>query len=202
MFTTASSCRYVKAAHCPSVDTIFELCSNVVVIAGALSVAVDSASCNVQECQQSAVNQPTWTGRSGAAGLASGSRPRFGTAVNPCLQASNSSGDPQVGTSGGQAPRSAQLLARMQNRQQGVAGDTRPASQPELLAQRISSQLVRYLEDRGGVAPSGQIIEHFRSVGERHAGLFRQLLQQLASLQRSADGTKTWTLKQEFATNR
>lgn len=162
----------------------------------------------VQECQQSAVNQPTWTGRSGGAGLATGTRQRFGTAVNPRLQASSntaaagSSLDAQVGTTGGQAPRSAQLLARMQNRQQGVGSDARPASQPELLAQRISGQLVRYLEDRGGVAPSAQIIEHFRSVGERHAGLFRQLLQQLASLQRGPDGAKTWTLKPEFVTDR
>ena len=89
----------------------------------------------------------------------------------------------------------------MHNRQQGIGGDTRPTSEPELLAQRISSQLVKYLEDRGGFAPSRQIIEHFRSVGERHAGLFRQLLQQLASLQRGPDGSKTWTLKPDFATN-
>lgn len=162
----------------------------------------------LQECQQSAVNQPTWTGRSGAAGLSSGTRPRFGTAVNPRLQHSTSSatagssGDAQVGTLGGQAPTSAQLLARMHNRQHAAGNDAKPTSEPEGLAQRISSQLVKYLEDRGGVAPSSQIIEHFRSVGERHAGLFRQLLQQLASLQRGPDGVKTWTLKPEFVTDR
>lgn len=108
----------------------------------------------------------------------------------------------QVGTTGGQAPRSAQLLARMHNRQQGITSDPQPATEAEALAQRITSQLVRYLEAGGGSAPSGQIIDHFRSVGERHAGLFRQLLQQLATLQRSEDGTKSWVLKPEFVTDR
>ena len=61
--------------------------------------------CDVlQECQQSAVNQPTWTGRSGGAGLGSGTRPRFGTAANSRMQHQASSAsisgaslEPQVG---------------------------------------------------------------------------------------------------------
>ncbi len=79
----------------------------------------------MQECQQSAVNEPTWTGRSGGGGLAS-SRPRFGTAVNPRLAApsaavaSTSAGLVSlVGTTGGQAPSSSQLLARMHNQRSG-----------------------------------------------------------------------------------
>ena len=39
------------------------------------------------QCQQAPVNQPTWTGRSGGAGLqgAGGGQPRFGRAANPRL---------------------------------------------------------------------------------------------------------------------
>ena len=166
--------------------------------------------CNVlqphvlQECQQSAVNEPTWTGRSGGGGLPS-SRPRFGTAVNPRVappssaDAGSSAGlGGLVGTTGGQAPRSSQLLARMHNRQQGMNQEAAAGSEPEALAQRITRDLVRYLHERGRSAPSAEIIDHFRQVGERHAALFRQLLKHLAVLQRSADGTKLWTLKPEF----
>jgi hypothetical protein len=157
----------------------------------------------MQECQQSAVNEPTWTGRSGGGGLAS-SRPRFGTAVNPRLaapsaaDASTSAGlGNLVGTTGGQAPSSSQLLARMHNRQQGMNQEAAAGMEPEV-AQRITKDLVNYLDERGGSAPSAEIINHFRHVGERHAALFRQLLKHLATLQRTADGSKLWTLKPEF----
>ena len=69
---------------------------------------------------------------------------------------------------------------------------------PEALAQRITQDLVKYLHDRGGSAPSAEIIDHFRQVGERHAALFRQLLKTLAILQRTEEGTKQWTLKADF----
>lgn len=71
-------------------------------------------------------------------------------------------------------------------------------NEPEVLAQRITADLVQYLQDRGGSAPTAEIIDHFRHVGERHAALFRQLLKHLAMLQRTADGAKQWTLKPEF----
>ncbi len=158
----------------------------------------------MQECQQSAVNEPTWTGRSGGGGLAS-SRPRFGTAVNPRLAApsaavaSTSAGLVSlVGTTGGQAPSSSQLLARMHNRQQGMNQEAAAGMEPEALAQRITKDLVKYLHGHGGSAPSAEIINHFRHVGERHAALFRQLLKHLATLQRTTDGSKLWTLKPEF----
>ncbi len=158
----------------------------------------------MQECQQSAVNEPTWTGRSGGGGLAS-SRPRFGTAVNSRLAApsaavaSTSAGvGSLVGTTGGQAPSSSQLLARMHNRQQGINQEAAAGTEPEALAQQITKDLVQYLNGHGGSAPSAEIINHFRHVGERHAALFRQLLKHLATLQRTADGSKLWTLKPEF----
>jgi len=129
----------------------------------------------------------------------------FGTAVNSRLAApsaavaSTSAGvGSLVGTTGGQAPSSSQLLARMHNRQQGINQEAAAGTEPEALAQQITKDLVQYLNGHGGSAPSAEIINHFRHVGERHAALFRQLLKHLATLQRTADGSKLWTLKPEF----
>ena len=72
-------------------------------------------------------------------------------------------------------------------------------NESEALARRITQDLVKYLHDRGGSAPSAEIIGHFRQVGERHAALFRQLLKTLATLQHASDGTKRWTLKPDYA---
>lgn len=133
------------------------------------------------------------------------SRPRFGAAANPRAHTSSlpsSSAGPGaglVGATGGQALGSAQLLARMHSRQQGMNQAAAPAgNEPEALAQRITQDLVQYLQRHGGSAPSADIIAHFRMVGEQHAALFRQLLKHLAVLERSADGNKSWTLKPEF----
>ena len=134
-------------------------------------------------------------------------RPRFGASVNPRTQTSSvadisslaGAGAGLVGTSGGHALGSAQLLARMQSRQQGMNQAPTPAgNEPEALAQRITQELVQYLQRHGGSAPSADIIAHFRLVGEQHAALFRQLLKHLAVLEKSADGNKCWTLKPDF----
>ena len=136
------------------------------------------------------------------------SRARFGAAANPRAQAfscpSSSAGPAAglVGATGGQALGSAQLLARMHSRQQGMNQAPTPAgNKPEALAQRITQDLVQYLQRHGGSAPSADIVAHFRMVGEQHAALFRQLLKHLAVLERSADGNKCWTLKPEFVSD-
>ena len=107
-----------------------------------------------------------------------------------------------VGASGGQALGSAQLLARMQNRQQGVHQEVAAAgTESEASAQRITRDLVQYLQRHGGSAPTADIIAQFRSVGEQHAALFRQLLKHLALLEKNPDGSKRWALKPEFASD-
>ena len=99
--------------------------------------------------QRSAINQPTWTGHSGAAGAPPVAAPRrFGTTVNPALRAAlnaqqqaSGSGDGasagaggppprfgaggMVGVTGGRARRSSDLLDRMRQRvqQATAAGD-------------------------------------------------------------------------------
>lgn len=78
---------------------------------------------------------------------------------------------------------------------------TPAGNESEAVAQRITQDLVQYLQRHGGSAPTADIIAHFRMVGEQHAGLFRQLLKHLAVLERSADGNKCWTLKPEFVSD-
>lgn len=135
-------------------------------------------------------------------------RPRFGAAANSrtrsssTAERSSSAGAGAVGlagTAGGQALGSAQLLARMHSRQQGMSqASTSAASEPEALAQRITQDLVQYLQRHGGSAPTADIIDHFRLVGQQHAALFRQLLKHIAVLERGGDGSKFWTLKPDF----
>ncbi|KAL3138902.1 hypothetical protein ABBQ32_005724 [Trebouxia sp. C0010 RCD-2024] len=170
--------------------------------------AADALRQSRRECQQAAVNQPTWTGRSGGLGMPAPIRPRFGAAANSrtrsssTAERSSSAGAGAVGlagTAGGQALGSAQLLARMHSRQQGMSqASTSAASEPEALAQRITQDLVQYLQRHGGSAPTADIIDHFRLVGQQHAALFRQLLKHIAVLERGGDGSKFWTLKPDF----
>ncbi|KAK9837571.1 hypothetical protein WJX74_000576 [Apatococcus lobatus] len=100
-----------------------------------------------QACQNSDVSIPTWTGRSGEAGVSARSRRRFGAVTNPALaQAAATaegghtgqgsrpvspspssealggfgSGTGAIGIRGGSAPSSAVLLARMRARNQAA----------------------------------------------------------------------------------
>ena len=93
------------------------------------------------------------------------SRPRFGAAATPRGHTSSlpsSSAGPGaglVGAAGGQALGSAQLLARMHSRQQGMnQAATAAGNEPEALAQRFTQDLVQYLQRHGGSALSADII--------------------------------------------
>ena len=58
-----------------------------------------------------------------------------------------------------------------------------------------------FLETCGGQADSQAVIDHFsQHLAARQAPLFRQLLQQVAKLQRTPAGSKAWTLCPEFVT--
>lgn len=86
------------------------------------------------------VNVPTWTGRHGEGGLQPPAEPRrFGNIANPALRSlgnapwasySASFSGATAGTSGGVAPRSADLLAKLQQRQQAavIAGSSNSTS--------------------------------------------------------------------------
>ena len=191
------------------------------------------------QCQQAPVNQPTWTGRSGAAGLPSAGQQRFGQAVNPRLQAAAAQQEqaaaaavaaaaaggglrrfgsgqgvgPVVaaagipaGTTGGVAPRSSEILARLRERQAAVASAAAAAAAADPAveqAQLLAAQIASFIEARGGAAASDDLVGHFQaSVGAGQLPVFRGVLKQVARLQRrlgGGGGGKVWVLKPEFA---
>jgi hypothetical protein len=70
-------------------------------------------------------------------------------------------------------------------------------------AHELSQRIVAFLEDSGGQADSQAVIQHFApQLQAAKAPLFRQLLQQVASLRRSGSGGKTWVLRPEFVSDR
>ena len=110
--------------------------------------AADALRQSRLQCQQAPVNQPTWTGRSGGAGLPPAGRSRFGATANPRLAAAAAQQEQAaaaavagmagggarrfggaapgpsgagVAGGGGAAPRSAEILARLRERQAAAA---------------------------------------------------------------------------------
>ena len=70
-------------------------------------------------------------------------------------------------------------------------------------AAELTERLVGFLETCGGQADSHAVIDHFsQHLTARQAPLFRQLLQQVAKLQRNASGGKSWTLRPDFVPQR
>jgi hypothetical protein len=68
-------------------------------------------------------------------------------------------------------------------------------------AHALSQRVVSFLEAAGGQADSGELIAHFApALSAAQAPLFRQLLQLVAKLRRSAasGGRKSWVLRPEF----
>lgn len=110
-----------------------------------------------------------------------------------------------AGAVGGVAPRSADILAQVRARQAAVAAAGHEAgggggSSIELeRAQLLGTQIVSFLESRGGAAPSGDLVQQFQGEvqGEAAAALFRGVLKQVAQLQRRG-ALKVWALRGEF----
>ncbi|XP_006643635.1 DNA excision repair protein CSB isoform X2 [Oryza brachyantha] len=129
----------------------------------------------------------------------------------------------QVGALNGKALSSAELLARIRGTREGAASDAlehqlnlgsasnhtssssengRASSsstrstivQPEVLIR----QLCTFIQQHGGSANSTSITEHFKNrILSKDMLLFKNLLKEIATLQRGADGA-TWVLKPEY----
>lgn len=169
---------------------------------------------------------PTWTGRSGAAGAPSSIHRKFGTTVNTKLTASspNRSNGLSIGPSTGKALSSAELLARIRGTQERAIDDALEqdldlasssrerkgsiqethrtsrssnklaVAQPEVLIR----QLCTFIQQRGGRADSASITQHFKDrIQSKDLPLFKNLLKEIATLERGAEGTR-WVLKPEY----
>ena len=161
-------------------------------------------------CQRAAVNEPTWTGRSGHAGAStSQGHSRFGAVKNANLQRISSSasflgnsspqfgGNGTAGTSGGVALSSKEIIARMQQREEAAVSAVRTdANKHEERAQRLAGKVASFLEERGGRASSEEVVSAFHNdIGPAEAALFRGVLKQVAVFNKR---TKIWQLKSEF----
>jgi DNA excision repair protein ERCC-6 len=152
-----------------------------------------------EQRRRDGVSVPTWTGRSGGAGLPANRR--FGLSLNPTVaggsRAANGSGNaPSAGNSSffaqgqrAQGPLgSTSLLQRIRERQDaaGEAG-------PEAEASRLLRQLCEFMARQGGRCTSQQLVEQFKTEG-LDARLFKQLLKEAA--RRESDGS--WVLKEAW----
>ncbi|CAA7390510.1 unnamed protein product [Spirodela intermedia] len=162
---------------------------------------------------------PTWTGRSGAAGAPPSVRRKFGGATNPRLRPSAAAAPLPSGTQPGLAGRalsSADLLARIRGTQEEAAREGfRNQSPPPSSSSRRSPagssssggvpaevlirRLCSFLQERGGSAGSGSIVEHFKErVPPGDLPLFRSLLKEIAVLDKAEGGAALWVLKPEY----
>lgn len=172
------------------------------------------------------ITVPTWTGRSGAAGAPSSVHRRFGSTVNSQLVGpSKSSEDPMsdgndmtqrfsAGASSGRALSSAELIAKIRRDQQSAVmdgfehqlgsgsisnnGSSRSNNhntsvQPEVLIRQICT----FIQRKGGSTSSSSIVDHFRDrIPSKDLPLFKNLLKEIATLDRSPEGSH-WVLKPE-----
>lgn len=148
------------------------------------------------------VNQPTWTGRSGSAGAPL----RFGSALNPRLGGAGGSAGAGSGSAGNGlgagGMRSADLLARIRQRQEG--GTTMGATGVEenetgsvMQAQRLAQQVAIYLIEQGPSTSADVAAQFQNSIRVRDVALFKNVLKQVAVLERRR-GNKVWVLRPEF----
>lgn len=160
---------------------------------------------------------PTWTGRSGAAGAPPSVRRKFGGSANPRLRPS-AAPPPPSGTQPGLAGRalsSADLLARIRGTQEEAAREGlrhQPSLPPPssrrspaagssggVPAEVLVRRLCTFLQERGGSAGSGSIVEHFKErVPPGDLPLFRSLLKEIAVLDKAEGGAALWVLKPEY----
>ncbi|KAK9827355.1 hypothetical protein WJX81_000181 [Elliptochloris bilobata] len=166
--------------------------------------AADALRRSRAACEAAPINVPTWTGRSGAGGAPPAIVRRFGAAANPRLLPPAPAPTPvfgagaRAGTSGGTAPRSADLLAALAARRAAVSASA--DDDPELEAAReLSGRIVDFLAAAGGRAPSGAVVQRFApELRPPLAPMFRQLLHQVAKLERDGEG-RAWVLRPDFA---
>uniref|UniRef100_A0A061RWX5 DNA excision repair protein ERCC-6 n=2 Tax=Tetraselmis sp. GSL018 TaxID=582737 RepID=A0A061RWX5_9CHLO len=141
------------------------------------------------------VSAPTWTGRNGSVGA-----PRFGASRS-------SSGRIGIfGNHGTTAPSSSAVLARIRSRQQGESerDQTRTQRQSDDFicdvddAQQLLSRIISFMESSGGRVKGTALVAAFQDgLPVEKMPLFRQLLKQVAILQRRRDDSY-WLLKSQY----
>ena len=162
--------------------------------AEARHVAERAAAAVRESCERrnrDRLNVPTWTGRSGGAGIPSR---RFGSSSSAtAASASSSSASTNRsffgnGTSSSSTVGSAAVLQRIRERQ-----GTQSQSEANDCASTTLVQLCDFFRAHNGRCTTTELVQHFQSICDDRI-LFKQLLREAACKQH--DGS--WTLKAEF----
>lgn len=136
---------------------------------------------------------PTWTGQVGSAG-------------RPEDRAPPSRG--RGGSRGGRGgPSSASVLANLQSRQGGGSPSSSRAGTPSRSGRQQQPKgkdflvLIRdFLNAQGGSAPTQMLVDHFNRYcgNEQRTAEFREMLKQIAVLDKRSRGRGLWVLKDEY----
>lgn len=169
--------------------------------------AVEEVNRSARERRREAVGVPTWTGRSGLAGIPGVSRrPAPSVATTGASTAGVSSGV-GVGNMGSGGSSGSGLLQHIKRRENGAiigsGGQGRQlapssTSQP---ASQLLRDIVLFLKQRDGVAPSDAVVARFDSDG--HSVLvFKSTLKRVAVLKKNSgpNGESLWHLRPAFNT--
>lgn len=146
--------------------------------------AVQEVQRSGRERQRDNVNVPTWTGRSGAAGV-----PR-----------------PRLGSSSGSESRSAMLLKKLKGGHDGALPTQADSPRVSTLeGADLMQEIITFLRQRAGVASTEAIIDHFDSrVSKEESGfpIFRAMLKKVAVLKKSVESARPsqWVLRDKFRT--
>jgi len=146
------------------------------------------------------VSVPTWTGRSGGAGLPR----RFGSTLNPTI--ARASGPPRGAAGASSSSSSAGFFGQSQSSSSGPVGSasllerirerkeaTGEADSAEAQASRLAQRLAEFIRRAGGRASSAQLVSEFQQM-DVDARLLKNLLKQVAE----KDASGSWKLRQGF----
>lgn len=144
------------------------------------------------ERSRNGVNVPTWTGRSGLAGI-------------PRLSVSTLNGMPSPGL---------ELLRKIKEREEGVIPEMKSAvrshnSSSENAIENVTREVIEFLKSKGGSASSDEVVSRFDDrVGNGQVGngkvsliVFKSVLKAVAVLHKNREQARMpqWVLKKEYA---
>ena len=161
------------------------------------------------------VSVPTWTGRTGAAGMPRVTRPSSASASPAKEPSGGFFGGPEMTSSDGDSttrpPSARDILAGFQSRAlaseaASSSSSSSSSSAPPILSdaddhsRRLLADLVAEMNAKGGTVTSQQVVRDFGArVTSENVPLFRSMLKQVAVFQRpQGGGIGLWTLKPEF----
>lgn len=165
-----------------------------------VSRAVEEVNRSARERRRESVGVPTWTGKSGLAGIPSVSRKH----PSSILSAAASSGVGSGGVGSGGDAGAGGLLQHIKRRESGSGvgqmGQLASASTPQPMSQLLQD-IVLFLKQRDGVATTDDMVSRF-DAGGHSLVVFKATLKRVAVLKKNCgpNGKSLWHLRPAFKT--